>query len=350
VRRPAPPLPPERAGLGVPQVAAGAGRWSGVSAEWAGDGGARRRCRAHGIELACHFALPGGEEGTAEAVGEARRIEALAEPADAVRGRWSGGGLGLVHGAVLGDGSELRVRQGRDGDHLIEYGPHPFHLDAGLATLHCSPPQPPDPAWENALLGWVAYYAAVLTGTECLHASAVRFGPGVVAVAAPSGAGKTTLAAELIARGGRFVCDDVLALDPRPGSVWALPGAPFAHLDAGRAELAASLGTTSAQHGDELLVAVTRRSPAPAPIVAVVLLERSEEGPAPPRFEAAGLLGLRALAIGLPHLGGRERHRFAVLATLAEQASLLRLRASAALAPADLAAALERRLAAEGVL
>jgi hypothetical protein len=78
--------------------------------------------------------------------------------------------------------------------------------------------------------------------------------------------------------------------------------------------------------------------------------EKKRPGPATPRFERAGMFGLRELAIGLPHLGGRERHRFAVLATLAERASLLRLRASAALAPTELATALEQRLAAEGVL
>ena len=307
--------------------------------------GSRLRYRAHGVELVCDFPLltPGSKPADGR---PAATIAATASSPEEVRSRWSGGQV--VHQTVLADGVELSVAAGQGGDHLIAYGEHRFHLAADLRALSCTPRA--QPAWENALLGWVTYFVAVLAGVECLHAGAVQVGPGVVVLAAPSGAGKSTLVAELIARGGRFVCDDVLALEQREGAVRALPGSPYASLDAGRPGLAAALGRTWAQLGDELLVAVERRAEESLPIAAVVLLERHRDGPESARFEPAGMVELRGLSIGLPHLRGREAARFSLLAALAEQAPPQRLRAGATLAPAELASALEARLASGAAL
>ena len=50
-------------------------------------------------------------------------------------------------------------------------------------------------------------------GTFTLHASAVAIGRAAVAIAGPKGAGKSTLAAALNARGHLLISDDVVALD-----------------------------------------------------------------------------------------------------------------------------------------
>ncbi len=67
-----------------------------------------------------------------------------------------------------------------------------------------------------------------LEGRECLHASAVRTGRGVVAFCGASGAGKSTIAAGLNRRGFPPWADDVVVVDVEPGSVQTLTlgGAP----------------------------------------------------------------------------------------------------------------------------
>ena len=59
---------------------------------------------------------------------------------------------------------------------------------------------------------WIAL--ALQRGLLPLHASAVASGTAVHACTAPSGEGKSTLAAALSARGHAFFADDVLLLDP----------------------------------------------------------------------------------------------------------------------------------------
>jgi hypothetical protein len=254
-----------------------------------------------------------------------------------------------VHRTVLSDGEPLAIEPGRAGDHLISYGEHPFHLSADLATLACSPPGEPDPGWQRALVDWVSYCAAAIAGIECLHAAALALARGAVAIAAPAGGGKTTLAAELVAGGARFLCDDVLALEPRDGEVLALPGPPFAGVSAADRGLAERLGTPRAALGDDLWVAVERPCREPVPLRAVVVLARRKGGARPAEITAESFFALRELTIGLPHLHGREGRRFAILAALADQATLLRLEADAAIPAAELARSLEARLDDEGL-
>jgi hypothetical protein len=72
----------------------------------------------------------------------------------------------------------------------------------------------------------------VLRGYEALHASAVAIDRRALAIVGASGAGKTTIALELVARGAAFVTDDVLALEPSGDEVLAHPGAGVANVDA----------------------------------------------------------------------------------------------------------------------
>jgi hypothetical protein len=277
------------------------------------------RCRyaAYGIELDCDFALPAwGIAGARPAPG--RRIAATAvEPAE-LTALWSGS-YRRLHAATVGDGMALTVDRGREGDHLIAHGEHRFHLSADGARLGCALEEA-DPRRWHALLDWAAYATAVLTGGQCLHAAAVRVpGVGLVAIAAPPEAGKTTLAAELIAAGCEFFSDDVLALGVRDGRVIGHPGPPFAGL------------------------ALTVPAARPELVGAVILLDRRPDGPPRPRFAAQGVMALRAHVAGFD--GGGEAERFALLAALAEQAPPLRLEASDAVPAAVLAAAVRATLA-----
>lgn len=59
-----------------------------------------------------------------------------------------------------------------------------------------------------------------------LHASVVRVGDRAVALCGPTGAGKSTLAAALVARGAAFICDDLTRCDLIDGRAMVYPSAP----------------------------------------------------------------------------------------------------------------------------
>lgn len=86
-----------------------------------------------------------------------------------------------------------------------------------------------DPAEVAAMLIATALPAALwLQGRYVLHAAAVRL-PGraaAIAIAGPSGIGKSTLAAALVARGAALLADDSVALDD-DGLASGLPGGLF---------------------------------------------------------------------------------------------------------------------------
>lgn len=70
-----------------------------------------------------------------------------------------------------------------------------------------------------------AFGAVILQqGRVPLHATTVVKDGRAVAFAGPSGAGKSTLAYTLMDRGWKLVCDDVTALEPRVGKLFAQPG------------------------------------------------------------------------------------------------------------------------------
>ncbi|HKZ14485.1 MAG TPA: hypothetical protein VJL81_11645 [Solirubrobacterales bacterium] len=276
---------------------------------------------AYGVELSCEF----------------REVEAL----------WDGDGE-LVHEALIADGATLRVERGAAGDHLIRCGEHRFHLSADCSRLACPRPTVPDPLWWGAFLDWVPYSAASLSGLLCIHAAGVLIDGRVLAVAADAGAGKSTLAAELLARGATFFCDDVLAVEPTGEGVVAHPGPRLAKVAAARPDLVERLGRPLGRAGEEVLVEVAGAAGPPSPIAAVVILDRSAEGAARPRLVEEGLPALRRLVVGLPGPADRERQRFEALAALVEAAPVVRLRAGAEVPAATLARYLLEALRADG--
>ncbi len=81
-------------------------------------------------------------------------------------------------------------------------------------------------AIQGAALGIALHQRGLFT----LHASAVAVNGGVVAFAAGKGAGKSTIAAALHARGYPIVTDDVLAIEIGEGGLDVLPGVPHLKL------------------------------------------------------------------------------------------------------------------------
>lgn len=116
----------------------------------------------------------------------------------------------------------MTIRQSRSGYLFDAPGLGLFLLDSGGETLLCT--EPPGTAWLRFVTGQVLPFACALQGLEPLHASAVEVGGRAVALLGRSGAGKSTMAANLVADGAGFITDDVLALE-----VPAEGGSPVAY-------------------------------------------------------------------------------------------------------------------------
>lgn len=85
--------------------------------------------------------------------------------------------------------------------------------------------------WQRLFFAQVLPLAAALRGLEPFHASAVALDGRAIAFVAPSGTGKTSVAAHFVAAGASLVTDDVLVLEPTSRGVLAHPGSGLVNLD-----------------------------------------------------------------------------------------------------------------------
>lgn len=130
------------------------------------------------------------------------------------------------------------------------------------------------------LLGQVIGFVLRLRGTVSLHAACVALGGRAVAIAGPSSAGKSTLAAAFAVRGDVVLSDNITALREEGGTFLALPG-PYRFLlgdDAataifGDAARFPSIITTA----EKRVIAPPPPPRSPLPLGAVFILDRSAE-------------------------------------------------------------------------
>lgn len=263
----------------------------------------------------------------------------LATAAD-IADRWDGRGARCGWRAHDIEGAPFDHLRGASGDHLFTHGDRAtYHLSADRRTLLCAPADPADPAWRRVLLDSVLLTVALLAGHDALHAAAVAMRDRVIAIAAPRGAGKSTLAVELLRRGHALVADDVVVLTAEPGGVHAHPGPPVLNVPRDRYTPAA--GVVLDTFGDEAWVHAHAVATAPLPLAALVVLERtparvvSGRRP-PPRFaELAGLL------LGLGDPPGHRAARLDLLSRVASEAAIVRLEVGPCDTPPRLADAVE---------
>jgi len=76
----------------------------------------------------------------------------------------------------------------------------------------------------SCLLGPVMGFVLLLRGTTCLHASSIAIGGRAIAIAGPSQAGKSTVAAAFAKLGYPVLSEDVVTLDERNGRFLVHPG------------------------------------------------------------------------------------------------------------------------------
>ncbi len=300
---------------------------------------------AFGLALRSSFSLPGMDQ--VEAEGLPALALGLQTPAE-LQAAWSGPRSPEPWRGRLGDGHELTIEWGLDGDLLFGYsGGARYRLDPTRTRLDCAPTEPASVEWQRVLLSRVLPNVSLALGREALHACAVQAPDGVVAIAAPSGTGKSTLAAELMRRGALPFADDVLPLARRGGGVEAHPGSPHVTIGPGPpgALPQAQLGSVLASFGDEQWLEARHASREACGVAAIVLLERAPGSRLSAEALASSPLALAAHMLGLPDdEPGREAGRFALYSDLVESAALLRLSGDIGDRPADLADALEAAL------
>lgn len=300
---------------------------------------------AFGLTLRSALSLPGMRP--AEPSGLPEVSVEVVSPAE-LDASWSGPARPGSWRGRLGDGEELRIEWGEAGDLLFAYGERArFHLDPSGARLACAPRGDGVVLdWQRVLLTRILPNVSLAHGREALHAGAVETPLGVIAIAASSGTGKSTLAAELAERGWPLFADDVLVLEQRgPGDVVAHPAGPHANLsaEAPREDSPAvheELGTV----GGERWVAVERTSSEPRAVAAVALLERRPGLSLEAEAIDASPVALAPFMLGLPDDEGRDASRFDLYSDLIDSATLLRLSAAPEDAPGELAESLERTL------
>lgn len=296
---------------------------------------------AFGLSVEARFPLPVDSAPTGP---ELPRVALEMEPPLRLESRWSGSAAPKAWRGRLGDEQVFAIERGRDGDLLFRYGTRArFHLDARRRRLGCVPSDPAGAAWRRVLLTRVLPNVGIAHGYEALHASAVSTDRGVVAIAAPSGTGKSTLALELMRRGWPLFADDTVVLGRRGDAVEAHRAAPFFNLPAGGDDVR-SLGTELGPVDGERWVAVADPADAANRVAAIVLLERGPGKPLEAQPITGSPLALAPFMLGLPDDEGRDAERFALYADLVESAQLLSLSAGLTHRPADLAATLERAL------
>ena len=243
---------------------------------------------------------------------------------------------------VLGDGRTVDVVLGRRADRLLTYGRQAvFHVGPKGETVLCAPADLESRGWQKVLLDTVLGTAALAHGYEALHAGAVVLESGVVAIASSSGGGKSTLCAELVARGAGLFADDLVFLERRRGGIMAHPGPPLMTLPAewsADGRLGAEVLDVDAR---ESWIALPRAVDKPAPLLAVLVLDRYH-GAGEPRVEPGRTaLDLHLVALHSVLQPDRRRARFELLANLAELTPVRHLVAEPAAHPRQLAELVE---------
>jgi hypothetical protein len=320
------------------------------------------RHTAYGLDLRCTFPLPGMPERAPDAAGggglpasangglPGLTVELLG--AEELEDAWSGSEGPPEWTGQLGDGCSLSIEQGNGGDVLFTYADRArFRLARSRERLECAPLRG-GLHWQQVLLGRILPNVAIMRGYEALHASAVDSPEGVLAVAAPSGMGKTTLARELMRRGWPLFADDALILGAGPAGVLAHPGTPHMNVLEDTAdptggsytEPRAVEATTLGILGGERWIAVAQTAREPRPVRMICLFERNPGLSLEERLLPASPLPLAPYMLGLRGGPERERRRFARYADLMSCAALLRLTCDTNASPGDLADRIEQAL------
>ena len=244
------------------------------------------------------------------------------------------------------EGAPYAMLESEAGDVLFLYGRiATFHLSADRTELRCAVARPGDATWQRVLLDTVLWTVSLLCGYELLHASAVATDHGVIALIAASGGGKSSLAAELLRRGGRLFADDVIALGEEGLEMTAYPGPPLMNLPEVITPGTVGEAALVYDFGDERWIHLAGPRPPAGPLAAAIILDRRPGETTNCSPVEATTLTILGHMLSLPHLGAMRR-RFELLGAFAETVPVWSLRADISVTPGQLADHIESRGAA----
>ena len=191
-----------------------------------------------------------------------------------------------------------------------------FRLDPTGATIEVDAGVEPI-AREVRLWTTPMLILATISGATPLHAACVEIDGAAVAICAPGGHGKTTLAACLAGRGHRLLAEDITVADGEPPIVRAGPDLlRLRRPSVGRVRLGSEVAVV-AETEERLFITTGSTSAAPSPLAAVVFLKSGEALALHPRQDAARLADLWQVSFHLPSLDDRSRS-FAAISALAD--------------------------------
>jgi hypothetical protein len=319
-----------------------------MTAPQAEDPGAERPrlAQAFGLEIELSFAAPGLPAADNPTGGPRTRVD-LVPPAEIDRDWPADRAERVLEETFGGAGQPARTI---DAEPVAGYRLYARHF--GLARLSpdgssvlCSPPDVEPWRWQRFLVGRILPWAAVLRGLEVFHASAVTVEGRAVAFVGPTGAGKTSLALQLVARGAGFLTDDVLALDRGADGLRAHPGASIAAVRPAERDLIPPetwnrLGSVLG-HSEKTYVAVPREE-SPAPLAALYFLTPGPGSAVGPLERTDPRLLLSSTFVFGVQTPERLRNQLEVCAALARTVPMFSLQVSPATGSRQLADVVER--------
>lgn len=304
----------------------------------------RWRAQAFGLDLEGSFFAPGlCRERAGAQLGRPLRLELAAR--DRLRRAWP-----------ARDARRLSRLSSPDGRRSLAIDFHPqagfllrsseagwFLLSRRAERLRCAPRRVPVWAWQRMLIGQALPLAATVRGLEPFHASAVDIDGCAVAFTGAPGAGKTSLAVNLVRHGAGFICDDAMVVEPVGGELLVHPGAALANVRHREDRVLASLpggplgravGGDGNSRGRSL-----ERAPGPRPLRGWYWIDRVASGTRPaiePAGDARALLG-STFNLAIRHPGRMVRH-LQTCGRIAEVASTFRVAVPPSVSAAAVAA------------
>jgi hypothetical protein len=303
-----------------------------------------------GLDVSADVHLPFLEQAPAEPTG--RRLEISVANGHSISTSWPDSAETVCDQREPNGGVNFRIESHPEAGYLIwgpSYGHHILSTDGKRVV--CIPGNCPEDGWQRLLIAQVLPFAALLSGLEVFHASAVVMEGGAIAFVGPSGAGKTSVALELCRQGAGFLADDVLALERTGEDLLGHPGTPVAGLAHSEAQRLAQIG--SPMEGEVVAINPRERivrasgAPTPAPLTALFFLDRRRDAPDQPHFEPAGDARALLSATFNSVLTGPQRLRglLEVCALVADR-RVERILVGPAVDATQLAAAVQRRVGA----
>jgi hypothetical protein len=312
----------------------------GVSAHSSSKGGSIREVRwsggGFGLSVISDYPLLAPiRESRCGDILELRRL-GIDDPALQIRSD----GERVLWSARFPDGADVEVTEGAEGEHRIAYGEHAvFVLSPDRRHVDWSASSEGEATVQRFLLDTVLWWTSMSLDFDLLHASAVKLPEGVVAVVGKSGAGKTSVAIELMERGGALYSDDVLAIRRLGSEVVVYPGPALMNVPRRLLSSMSGRGCEIALFAeqDETWMSVEHAADGPEPLGAVFVLDRQGQGE--PRIERIdpSPFTLMTHAWGLKSAGPRAQQSFENYAEMARATPAYRLSAGSDASPAMIA-------------